>query len=211
MFAFMKMVGLTGGIGSGKSTVAKLLAEEGFAVVDADQIARDIMEPGSPVLQQVAEVFGEDVIRQDGSLDRAELARRAFVSQEQTAKLNAITHPAIREESKRRFAQAEASGAKVAVYDMPLLVDLGLNEDMDLTVVVDVDVEERVRRLVDKRGLGEADARARIAQQIDDATRLAAADVVIDNNGPVEALEPQVGALVERLNGEKIRPLYERS
>lgn len=211
MFAFMKMVGLTGGIGSGKSTVAKLLAEEGFAVVDADQIARDIMEPGSPVLQQVAEVFGEDVIRQDGSLDRAELARRAFVSQEQTAKLNAITHPAIREESKRRFAQAEASGAKVAVYDMPLLVDLGLNEDMDLTVVVDVDVEERVRRLVDKRGLGEADARARIAQQIDDATRLAAADVVIDNNGPVEALEPQVGALVERLNGEKIRRLYERS
>lgn len=200
MFAFMKTVGLTGGIGSGKSTVAKLLTEEGFAVVDADQIARDIMEPGSPVLQQVADVFGEDVIRQDGSLNRAELARRAFVSQEQTAKLNAITHPAIREESKRRFAQAEASGAKVAVYDMPLLVDLGLNEDMDLTVVVDVDVEERVRRLVASRGLEESDARARIAQQIDDATRLAAADVVIDNNGPVEALEPQVRDLVERLN-----------
>lgn len=200
MFAFMKTVGLTGGIGSGKSTVAKLLTEEGFAVVDADQIARDIMEPGSPVLEQVADVFGEDVIRQDGSLDRAELARRAFVSQEQTAKLNAITHPAIREESKRRFAQAEASGAKVAVYDMPLLVDLGLNEDMDLTVVVDVDVEERVRRLVASRGLEESDARARIAQQIDDATRLAAADVVIDNNGPVEALEPQVRDLVERLN-----------
>lgn len=200
MFAFMKTVGLTGGIGSGKSTVAKLLTEEGFAVVDADQIARDIMEPGSPVLEQVAEVFGEDVIRQDGSLDRAALARRAFVSQEQTAKLNAITHPAIREESKRRFAQAEASGAKVAVYDMPLLVDLGLNEDMDLTVVVDVDVEERVRRLVASRGLEESDARARIAQQVDDATRLAAADVVIDNNGPVEALEPQVRDLVERLN-----------
>ncbi len=200
MFAFMKTVGLTGGIGSGKSTVAKLLAKEGFAVVDADQIARDIMEPGSPVLEQVAEVFGADVIRQDGSLDRAALARRAFVSQEQTAKLNAITHPAIREESKRRFAQAEASGAKVAVYDMPLLVDLGLNEDMDLTVVVDVDVEERVRRLVASRGLEESDARARIAQQIDDATRLAAADEVIDNNGPVEALEPQVRDLVERLN-----------
>lgn len=197
----MKRVGLTGGIGSGKSTVAKRLAEAGFTVVDADQIARDIMEPGSPVLEQVAQAFGSDVIAQDGSLDRAELARRAFASREQTAKLNSITHPAIREESKRRFAQAEAAGAKVAVYDMPLLVDLGLHEDMDLTVVVDVDAEERVRRLVVSRGLDESDARARIAQQVDDATRLAAADVVIDNNGPLENLEPQVRELVEKLNG----------
>lgn len=197
----MKKVGLTGGIGSGKSTVARMLADEGFPVVDADQIAREIMEPGSPVLVEVADVFGADLIDDKGVLDRGELARRAFASTEQTAKLNAITHPAIRAESNRRFDAAEAAGERAVIYDMPLLVDLGLNGEMDLTVVVDVDVDERVRRLVDKRGLAEPDARARIAQQVDDATRLAAADVVIDNNGPQEALTPQVENLVGLLNG----------
>lgn len=196
----MKKVGLTGGIGSGKSTVAAMLADAGFAVLDADQIAREIMEPGSPVLDEVTEVFGADLIDADGALDRGELARRAFATKDETAKLNAITHPSIREESKRRFAEAEARGERACIYDMPLLVDLGLNNDMDLTVVVDVDVEERVRRLVEKRGLDEADARARIAQQIDDATRNAAADVLIDNNGALEDLEPQVAKLVEILN-----------
>lgn len=198
----MKRVGLTGGIGSGKSTVAAMLEEAGFPVIDADQIARENMEPGSPVLAQVAEEFGQDILRSDGSLDRAELARRAFSAKERTERLNAITHPAIREESKRRFAQAEASGAAAAVYDMPLLVDLGLHHDMDLTVVVDVDAEERVRRLVAQRGLDEVDARARIAQQVDDVTRNAAADVVIDNNGPRESLRPQVEELVEKLNNQ---------
>ena len=197
----MKKVGLTGGIGSGKSTVARMLADEGFPVVDADQIAREIMEPGSPVLAEVADVFGADLIDNTGALNRAELARRAFASTEQTAKLNAITHPAIRAESNRRFAAAEAAGECAVIYDMPLLVDLGLDEEMDLTVVVDVDVDERVRRLVEKRGLAEPDARARIAQQVDDATRLAAADVVIDNNGPKEALAAQVENLVGLLNG----------
>lgn len=201
MFATMKKVGLTGGIGSGKSTVARMLADEGFPVVDADQIAREIMEPGSPVLADVADVFGADLIDDTGALNRGELARRAFVSKEQTAKLNAITHPAIRAESNRRFDAAEAAGERAVIYDMPLLVDLGLNKEMDLTVVVDVKVDERVRRLVAKRGLAERDARARIAQQVDDATRLAAADVVIDNNGPQEALAPQVEKLVGLLNG----------
>ena len=197
----MKKVGLTGGIGSGKSTVARMLADEGFPVVDADQIAREIMEPGSPVLAEVADVFGADLIDNTGALNRAELARRAFASTEQTAKLNAITHPAIRAESNRRFAAAEAAGERAVIYDMPLLVDLGLDGEMDLTVVVDVDVDERVRRLVAQRGLAEPDARARIAQQVDDATRLAAADVVIDNNGPKEALAAQVQKLVGLLNG----------
>ena len=197
----MKKVGLTGGIGSGKSTVARMLADEGFPVVDADQIAREIMELGSPVLAEVADVFGADLIDDTGALNRGELARRAFASTEQTAKLNAITHPAIRAESNRRFDAAEAAGERAVIYDMPLLVDLGLDGEMDLTVVVDVDVDERVRRLVDKRGLTEPDARARIAQQVDDATRLAAADVAIDNNGPQEALAPQVEKLVGLLNG----------
>lgn len=193
----MKKIGLTGGIGSGKSTVAAMLAEAGFRVVDADKIARQIMEPGSPVLAKVAEEFGHDVLNKDGTLDRAELARRAFVDKESTQRLNAITHPAIRAESNRQFIQAETDGAPVAVYDMPLLIELGLNKDMDLTVVVDVDAEERVKRLVTSRGLDEADARARIKQQIDDGARKAAADWVIDNNGPVENLAPQVERLIE--------------
>lgn len=199
MFGPMKKVGLTGGIGSGKSTVARMLGGAGFAVVDADQVARDIMEPGLPVLEEVAAAFGADLIGDDGALDRGELARRAFATTEDTQRLNAITHPAIRAESERRFAAAEEAGEQAVIYDMPLLVDLGLNQDMDLTVVVDVDKEERIRRLVDKRGLDEADARARMAQQIDDATRLAAADVVIDNNGPLDALEPQVAALIKKI------------
>ena len=199
MFGPMKKVGLTGGIGSGKSTVARMLGGAGFAVVDADQVARDIMEPGSPVLEEVAAAFGADLIGDDGALDRGELARRAFATTEDTQRLNVITHPAIRAESERRFAAAEEAGEQAVIYDMPLLVDLGLNQDMDLTVVVDVDKEERIRRLVDKRGLDEADARARMAQQIDDATRLAAADVVIDNNGPLDALEPQVAALIKKI------------
>lgn len=201
MFGPMKKVGLTGGIGSGKSTVARMLGGAGFAVVDADQIARDIMEPGSPVLDEVAAEFGADLIGADGALNRGELARRAFATTEDTKRLNAITHPAIRAESERRFAAAEAAGEQAVIYDMPLLVDLGLYQDMDLTVVVDVDKEERIRRLVAKRGLDEADARARMAQQIDDEARRAAADVVIDNNGPLDALEPQVAALVEKIKG----------
>ena len=201
MFGPVKKVGLTGGIGSGKSTVARMLGGAGFAVVDADQIARDIMEPGSPVLDEVAAEFGADLIGADGALNRGELARRAFATTEDTKRLNAITHPAIRAESERRFAAAEAAGEQAVIYDMPLLVDLGLYQDMDLTVVVDVDKEERIRRLVAKRGLDEADARARMAQQIDDEARLAAADVVIDNNSPLDALEPQVAALVEKIKG----------
>lgn len=198
----MKKVGLTGGIGSGKSTVAAMLEEAGFTVVDADKIAREIMEPGSPVLDEVATEFGDDLIGADGALDRAELARRAFKDKDSTERLNAITHPAIRAESNRRFEEAEKNGAEVAVYDMPLLVELGLNEAMDLTVVVDVDAEERVRRLVDNRGLEEDDARARIAQQLDDATRKAAADIIIDNDGDISALEPQVRSLIDQLQGE---------
>lgn len=195
----MKKIGLTGGIGSGKSTVAKLLAEHGFIVVDADKIAREIMEPGSPVLDDVAAAFGDDLINEDGSLDRGELARRAFVDKQSTEKLNSITHPAIRSESERQFAAAEAAGEPAVVYDMPLLVELGMHRDMDLTVVVDVDAEERVRRLTDSRGLDEADARARIAQQIDADTRNAAADVIIDNNGAEADLKPQVERLIKRI------------
>ena len=195
----MLRIGLTGGIGSGKTTVAKMLADAGFPVVDADQIGREIMQAGSPVLDQVAAAFGADLLDGDGELNRAELARRAFDSAEHTAQLNGITHPAIRRESERRLAQLDADGASAAVYDMPLLIELGLDENMDLTVVVDVEAEERVHRLVSSRGLDETDARNRIERQIDDETRRSHADVVIDNNGPLVALKPQVNELINRI------------
>lgn len=197
----MKMIGLTGGIGSGKSTVAKLLAEHGFSVVDADQLAREVVEPGQPALAELAEAFGQDVLLADGSLNRSELAARAFVDKERTELLNAITHPRIQELRERRFQEAKDAGSDAVVYDMPLLVEQGVDKNMDLTVVVDVDVEERIRRLVATRGLTEEDARRRIAAQVADAERLAAADVVIDNNGPVEALGEQVDQLVRVIRG----------
>lgn len=195
----MLKIGLTGGIGSGKSTVAALLADHGFEVVDADRIAREVVEPGKPALADLAAAFGEDIIRPDGTLDRAGLARRAFIDAERTELLNSITHPRIREETIRRFAAAEEAGRRSVIYDMPLLVDQGLHKGMDLTVVVDVDVDERVERLVAQRGLAEDDVRRRIAAQVSDEVRRNAADVVIDNNGPLDNLIPQVEDLVSRI------------
>ncbi|MHB2251740.1 dephospho-CoA kinase [Corynebacterium aurimucosum] len=195
----MKLIGLTGGMGSGKSTVAQLLVRYGWELVDADQIARDIVEPGQPALAELAQVFGEDILQEDGSLDRGLLASRAFSSREKTAVLNSITHPRIHEETQARFDAARRAGADFVVYDMPLLVDKGLHKDMDATIVVDVDAEERVRRLVAYRGLDEEDARRRIAAQITDDVRRAAADFIIDNNGPREALGEQVEGVVEKL------------
>ncbi|PCC82805.1 dephospho-CoA kinase [Corynebacterium accolens] len=198
----MKLIGLTGGIGSGKSTVAELLAERGWNVVDADQIARDIVEPGQPALAELAESFGSDILQADGSLNRGLLAQRAFGDAASTARLNEITHPRIAAETESRFAHARKRGEAFTVYDMPLLVDKGLHRDMDYTVVVDVAVKERVRRLVEFRGLDEKDARRRIAAQIPDEERLAAADFVIDNNGAREALVPQVERLVVALDAK---------
>ncbi|WP_284782994.1 dephospho-CoA kinase [Corynebacterium rhinophilum] len=195
----MKLIGLTGGIGSGKSTVAKLCAQRGWRVVDADCIARDIVKPGQPALAELAEKFGEDILQEDGSLDRKELARRAFVDKEHTELLNSITHPRIQEETQRQFAVAREEGVDFTVYDMPLLVDNGLDGDMDFVIVVDVDPEERVRRLVEFRGLDEADARKRINAQISDDKRLAAASHVIDNNGTQEQLAERAAEVCDEI------------
>ncbi|KQB83908.1 dephospho-CoA kinase [Corynebacterium oculi] len=195
----MKKVGLTGGIGSGKSTVAQALARAGYPVVDADQIAHDIVEPGQPALGALAEAFGPEIINPDGSLHRAALAQRAFAAAEQTELLNGIMHPRIEAETARRFAEAERAGESVVIYDMPLLVDKGLHRGMDMTVVVDAEPDIRVERLRG-RGIEEADARRRMAAQINDAARREAADVLLDNNGTLEELEEQVAALVERLS-----------
>lgn len=191
----MKLIGLTGGIGSGKSTVAKILQARGWALVDADQIARDIVEPGQSALLELSRTFGRDILHADGTLDRAELARRAFVDARHTRLLNSITHPRIQQRTQELFDAARAAGATWCLYDMPLLVDKGLQAGMDEVIVVDVDVEERVRRLVEFRGFDPLDARRRIDQQVSDDVRLAAATFVVDNNGALEDLQPQVDAI----------------
>ncbi|WP_040421818.1 dephospho-CoA kinase [Corynebacterium timonense] len=196
----MLRIGLTGGIGSGKSTAARLLGEAGFPVVDADQVARDIMDPGSPVLEKVAEAFGADLIDETGRLNRGDLARRAFATEAETEKLNAITHPAIRTEAERRLTELAEAGTRAAVYDMPLLFELGIDATMDLTVAVVADVDVRVRRLVEQRGLDEEDVRNRIARQVSDEVRRAKADVLLDNNGTLEDLRRQVNTVCEQIN-----------
>lgn len=191
----MKRVGLTGGIGSGKSTVARMLAKKGAPVIDADQIAREIVAPGQPALEELAKEFGTEILQPDGTLNRAALAERAFATPEATARLNAITHPRIEQRTAQLFDEAQAQGYPFAVWDMPLLVDNGHHENMDFVIVVDVDPETRVRRLVKFRGLDEADARRRIAAQVPDHVRIAAADFVVDNNGDEQSLTPQVERL----------------
>jgi len=195
----MKIIGLTGGIGSGKTSVADLLRSHGLPVIDADQLARDVVEPGQPALAELAEAFGDDILAADGTLNRGELAARAFASEEATARLNAITHPRIMALRDELIDAARDNGEPAIIYDMPLLVEKGQHKDMDLVVVVHVDVDKRVERLVNGRGLDEADVRRRIDAQTSDEERLAVADVVIDNNGAREELEAQVQALADRV------------
>lgn len=187
----MITIGLTGGIGSGKSTVSSRLAELGAFIVDADLVAREIVEPGQPALAELAEAF-DGVLNPDGTLNRAELARQAFATPEATEKLNAITHPRIRARTEELFKQGRESGAQVLVYDMPLLIENGEVDKVDHVLVVDAPDELRIDRLVQHRGLDEDDARRRIAAQIDRETRLNAADTVLDNSGTVEQLLEQV-------------------
>lgn len=197
----MKRIGLTGGIGSGKSTVAAILAEHGFPIIDADKIAREVVEPGQPALAELALTFGEDILNEDGSLNRQALANVAFLNEENRQALNNITHPRINARTEELFAEAEAAGKEAAVWDMPLLVDQGYQDRVEIVIVVDVDAETRLKRLVGSRGLDEADARRRIASQIDDETRRKAADFIVDNNGERAALEPQVKEIIKNLRG----------
>ena len=193
----MLRIGLTGGIGSGKSTVAAALADlDGVTVIDADEIARHIVEPGQPALEELAREFGSDILLTDGRLDRKLLAERAFSDETATRRLNAIMHPRIISEASRRLDHAERNGAVAGVYDMPLLFETGQAEKFDTVIVVDVEREERVRRLAEHRGIDPADARRRMAAQIDDEERRNGADIIIDNNGPLTALEPQVRSIV---------------
>ena len=195
----MRTVGLTGGIGSGKSAVSALLAARGAVVLDADRMAREVVDRGTPGLAAVVGAFGPDVLLPDGSLDRPALGRRVFGDPEQLARLNAIVHPLVGERYAREHAEAEASGARVAVHDVALLVESGLAERYDAVVVVAASPQTQLDRLVRLRGMDEQDARARIAAQAPLADKLAVATHVIRNDGPLEQLAPQVDRLWDEL------------
>jgi dephospho-CoA kinase len=184
------LVGLTGGIGSGKSTVSSMLSQRGAVVVDADAIVHELQAPGSPLLHRIAERFGDGVIATDGSLDRAAVADIVFSDTQALDDLNGLVHPAVRDEMARRV-DAERGTDRVVVLDIPLLTE-NPRKDLAAVVVVDVDVEVAVERLVAQRGMAESDARARIAHQASRDDRLAIATHVIDNSGGFEALEQRV-------------------
>jgi dephospho-CoA kinase len=197
----MPLVALTGGIASGKSTIARRLAHHGAVIVDADQLVRDVQQPGSPVLTAIAAEFGERMLRPDGSLDRAALGGRVFGDDAALARLNAIVHPAVRAESSRRFAEAFAHDpSAVVVYDVPLLVEARIGDPWQLVIVAHAPADVRRRRLVELRGLAEADADARIASQVSDDARLAVADVVIDTAGTLEETLQRVDDVWHRLD-----------
>lgn len=203
--AQMILVGLTGGIGSGKSTVSAMLAERGAVVVDADQVVRDVQQPGSPVLAALAERFGDGIIADDGSLDRAALAAIAFGDPDVLKELNAIVHPAVGAEMNRQV-MAQLATDRVVVMDIPLLTE-NPRKELQGKIVVDVPVEVQVERLVAYRGFDEADARARIHRQATRDQRLEAADFVVDNSGDVEALRPQIDRLWDWLQSLPQLPL----
>jgi dephospho-CoA kinase len=196
------MVGLTGGIGSGKSTVASILAKRGAVVVDADAIARMVVEPGMPALAALAEAFGQEILRPDGSLDRAALAERAFVTDETRKQLEAITHPAIGTEFLEQVGKAPADG--IVVHDVPLLVESTRGFEYGAVIVVEAPREVRLDRL-EARGVPRADAERRMALQASDEERRKVARWVVDNSADHAHLERQIDAIwpeLERLAAE---------
>ena len=186
----MIVIGLTGGIGSGKSTVSEMLVERGAVLIDADAIVRDLQQPGQPVLEAMVERFGIEIINDDGSLDRQAVADQVFGSPAALADLNAIVHPAVGAEIAHRLEE-ESHTDHVVLLDVPLLVESG-RDDLAGVLVVDLDPDLAVERLVEHRGVREDDARARIAHQATREERLARADHVIDNSGSIVDLRHQV-------------------
>lgn len=188
----MLLVGLTGGIGSGKSTVSAALAGRGAVLIDADAVVRELQSPGGAVLEAMVEHFGTGILREDGTLDRQKVADTVFGDDEQLKALNAIVHPAVGAEIDRRIKE-QVEGDAVVVLDVPLLVESKAYTTAG-TIVVDTTPDVAVERLVRFRGFTEADARARMARQATREERLAAADFVIGNDGTPEDLEPQIDA-----------------
>jgi dephospho-CoA kinase len=193
----LMVVGLTGGIASGKTEVAHELVRLGALVVDADQVAREVTMPGTPVLKGLVDRFGEGILDGSGQLDRAALARLVFGDEEKLRLINSLTHPAIFSEiMKRVTARAESlspDDVPAAVVDAALIVDVGASSVFDLLLVVTAETELRVARLTDDRGMSEEESRERIASQVPDSKRVEMADLVIENNGTLDELRSRVG------------------
>ncbi|WP_459799743.1 dephospho-CoA kinase [Herbidospora sp. RD11066] len=190
-------MGLTGGIGSGKSEASKRLAARGAVVIDADKIAREVVEPGTEGLAEIVAAFGTEVLRPDGALDREKLGSIVFSDAEKLTTLNGIVHPKVGERVQQLLDDVPEGG--VIVYDVPLLAENKLAPTFDHVIVVDTDDETRIRRLAENRGMSESDARARIAAQASREERLSIADTVIDNNGTVDDLDRQIDEAWARL------------
>lgn len=200
----MDVIGLTGGIAAGKSAVAARLAELGAVVIDADRLAREVVEPGTPGLAAVAHRFGDAVLAPDGSLDRARLGSIVFADDSARRDLNAIVHPAVQRRYDELVAEAFARDPEaIVVYDVPLLAEARAASDFSLVIVVDAPPEVRLERLVSLRGMDRSEARARIEAQIPDADRRAMADVVIDSSGTLDHTLEQVDAVWERLVAQR--------
>lgn len=199
----MRLVGLTGGIASGKSTVAAMLREMGAAVVDADALAREVVEPGEPALAEIARRFGPGVIAADGRLDRAALARIVFADEEARRDLGAITHPRVAALAAERTRALADAGAPIVFYEAALLVENGLHRGLSALIVVAVPPEVQLERLIRRDGLSADEARARLAAQLPLAEKIRVADYVIDNAGTVEDTRRQVEALYRKLLAEE--------
>ncbi|MEN3583529.1 dephospho-CoA kinase [Streptomyces sp. ZYX-F-203] len=199
----MVRVGLTGGIGAGKSEVARLLVERGATLIDADRVAREVVEPGTPGLAAVVREFGEEVLREDGTLDRARLGSIVFADARRLASLNALLHPLVA--ARSRALEEAAPEDAVVVHDVPLLTENGLASRYDVVIVVDVDPATQLDRLVRTRGMTEEEARARMAAQSSRAERRRIADIVIDNDVSLEALGHRVDEVWSELLGRAHR------
>jgi dephospho-CoA kinase len=198
------LVGLTGGIGSGKSTVSRMLAERGAVVIDADDLARRAVEPRTPGFDKIVAAFGEDVVTPDGSLDRQALAARVFAEPDARKLLESITHPEVFRlygEEIERYRDTD----RIVVFDAPLIVETGVHTGFDVLLVVSAPVEEQVRRLTAGRDMTEEDARGRIASQLPLEEKEGVADVVIRNDGRIEDLEPQLERLWRGLSDRASR------
>ncbi|HKJ05040.1 MAG TPA: dephospho-CoA kinase [Geopsychrobacteraceae bacterium] len=197
------ILGVTGSIASGKSLVAALFQKCGAAVVSADQLAREIVRPGSVVLQQLVERFGAVVLAADGSLDRDRLAQMVFSDQQARIDVNRITHPAIGQLALERLSSLASSGVPLVVYEAPLLFEAGAEQRVDRVLVVKVDPETQLQRLMDREGLSPIDAQQRVDAQLSQEEKLARADYVIDNSGSIEATQKQVETLWRQLTGHE--------